>query len=684
MPPAPSTARRAVQSPARAPLDMSVGPGEPAQGAPPAARHVLVTLAILAAAAAIAAPTTLHAPLAAGQPLLFVLNAVLLPFWLGCFAFPVLHLVRNLAHFYGSLGPARRNSRRLVCTPRAPIPPEAWPSVSILVPVYCESFTEVIRPTLERALRAARGRARVIVFDDGLDVLAAGDLAGLIGRLAAAERTHGLSREERQAAERLAFYRERGVGFIARSRAGRVGLFKKASNLNDGMNLADAVEARLTTLAPEARDAAYPRALREALATWPRTTWAEGDIRLGELLVILDKDSEMPEGVIEATLPEFLADERLGYTQHRTRVVNTGDGFFARWLGRFTEQLFFVSFPLSAASGEMPPLVGHNAFLRTAALRAVARTRPGWTQYWGERVSEDLELAMRLVSAGWLGRYVAFPGLDFGERVTRTYAEEARRFHKFAFGAAELMFNPIPEMAARGVLTPTFRGFLASPRVAWHDKVAIVVYLMSYWALAFPFLALPALGAALAAGAAWRHVAFSTVWTVVLCLFVFLVVSGMVNQHVRNDLAASGGGLTPTGAREELRSSLFLVALHSALAWPSVTGLLAHLLGRRPQFCATNMDALAAASWPRLLRELWREHARQLLASASVLVLLVALELFASQRLGVHAWFGFCVIAASHIAVPHALNPILVERVAAGARGVLERVRDGIAADPAR
>jgi cellulose synthase/poly-beta-1,6-N-acetylglucosamine synthase-like glycosyltransferase len=36
----------------------------------------------------------------------------------------------------------------------------------------------------------------------------------------------------------------------------------------------------------------------------------QGDVRVGDIIVQLDKDSVMPPDVIRATVPEFLADRR--------------------------------------------------------------------------------------------------------------------------------------------------------------------------------------------------------------------------------------------------------------------------------------------------------------------------------------------------------------------------------------
>jgi hypothetical protein len=120
------------------------------------------------------------------------------------------------------------------------------------------------------------------------------------------------------------------------------------------------------------------------------------------------------------------------------------------------------------------PLVGHSIFLRTDAVKQCGRMRmlrhaQRWlkniglpflpvdqigfsnlqannrAEYWSERhVSEDFELMIHLYNLGFNGRYCAYPDCEFEEGITRTFDEEAGRHRKFALGAHELIFNPLP------------------------------------------------------------------------------------------------------------------------------------------------------------------------------------------------------------------------------------------------
>ena len=87
-----------------------------------------------------------------------------------------------------------------------------WPSVTIQIPIFRESFDDTIRPTLDAAREAARryaastgARCNLLVCDDGLLHFAANDLERA---LAAARRTAPVERSAAQAelVARMAYY----------------------------------------------------------------------------------------------------------------------------------------------------------------------------------------------------------------------------------------------------------------------------------------------------------------------------------------------------------------------------------------------------------------------------------------------------------------------------------------------
>lgn len=67
---------------------------------------------------------------------------------------------------------------------------------------------------------------------------------------------------------------------------------------------------------------------------------------------------------------------------------------------------------IACANGEVAPFVGHNAFLRWSALQDAAFTdaADGKEKIWSENnVSEDFDMALRLLLKGYIVRYVSLP-----------------------------------------------------------------------------------------------------------------------------------------------------------------------------------------------------------------------------------------------------------------------------------
>jgi hypothetical protein len=169
------------------------------------------------------------------------------------------------------------------------------PKVTIQMPVYKEGMDSVIIPTV-RSLQAAMshyeshgGSANIFINDDGLR-------AGLT---------------EEQVQKRKDFYLDNRIGWVARPKHNgeegfvRKGKFKKASNMNFALNISQKVEAHMQAIA-EARMAEketdlvtdaeeeemYQTALARALEENP-LAMADGDIRVGEIILIVDSDTRV-------------------------------------------------------------------------------------------------------------------------------------------------------------------------------------------------------------------------------------------------------------------------------------------------------------------------------------------------------------------------------------------------------
>ena len=87
--------------------------------------------------------------------------------------------------------------------------------------------------------------------------------------------------------------------------------------------------------------------------------------------------------------------------------------------------------------GEVAPFVGHNAFLRWSAVQDAAFVDPadGKTRQWSEaNVSEDFDLALRLLLKGYTLRWATYSNGGFKEGVSLTVVDELARWQKYAYG----------------------------------------------------------------------------------------------------------------------------------------------------------------------------------------------------------------------------------------------------------
>lgn len=434
------------------------------------------------------------------------------------------------------------NTKYCSIIPETKSPEADWLDVTIQIPVYKESLVDVLMPTL-RSCAASRDYyekctnkcCNIVVCDDGMMALLRDNfpaaemlwenivkthgrklkLSKLLANVPRASRQHlkGLkSKHVYEVFHRMLYYYHHDIGFVARSMVDRRGKFKKASNLNGHLRLSLGAQQTVEQAGGD-RSVTFEEALIEEVHNedGSRFIMFGNNIRIGHLICVNDADARMAEKVILKTVPEFLNDKSLGFTQHTTKTMSEqrNESYFTRMLGVYTDALYQGHFLLSSILGCHPPLVGHSIFLRTEAVKQCGRVRTlrkaqQWLEriglhflpvdqvgfanlqaenrieYWSEsHVSEDFELMIHLYSLGFNGRYCAYPDCEFQEGITRTFDEEAGRHRKFALGAHELVFNPFQEMMSHGIFTPIFRTFVTCDIPSYY-KIFLTAYLSSY------------------------------------------------------------------------------------------------------------------------------------------------------------------------------------------------------------
>jgi cellulose synthase/poly-beta-1,6-N-acetylglucosamine synthase-like glycosyltransferase len=263
---------------------------------------------------------------------------------------------------------------------------EAWLDVTIQIPVYKESLQEVMMPTLKSCLvarndyiRKSEGaRCNIVICDDGMmaylkNNFAAAEmlwetieatkgkyfkLSQLLQKVPKPSRRHlkGLSSQSvYEVFHRMLFYYHYKIGFVARSTWDRRGKFKKASNLNSHLRLVWGAEQ---IAASENMSLAEALVENSHNSDGSRFTMFGGDVAIGHLILINDADARMSQSVIIKTVPEFLNDKGLGFTQHATKTLDDqrGESFYINMLSAYTDALYQGHFLLSSILGCHPPL----------------------------------------------------------------------------------------------------------------------------------------------------------------------------------------------------------------------------------------------------------------------------------------------------------------------------------------
>ena len=173
---------------------------------------------------------------------------------------------------------------------------------------------------------------------------------------------------------RMLFYYHFQIGWVSRSTIDRRGKFKKASNLNTHLRLNFGAEDLAKSTGKSFEDALLEVSHSDDGA---RYIMFGNNVRIGHLICVNDADARMQPAVILKTIPEFLNDKNLGFTQHATKTMDDqrGESYYLNLISAYTDSLYQGHFLLSSILGCHPPLVGHSIFLRSEAIKQCGRLR---------------------------------------------------------------------------------------------------------------------------------------------------------------------------------------------------------------------------------------------------------------------------------------------------------------------
>jgi len=381
---------------------------------------------------------------------------------------PISNCLSN-SRYYSGVAPNIRKAYQMGFDP---------PHITIQMPVYKEGLNAVIRPTVESLKEAIShyelngGTASIFINDDGMQLI-----------------------PEEEANARKKFYHNNNIGWVARPGHNvdgfiRAGKFKKASNMNFALNIANRTEDFINANWEKNSHVRYDDVYAEALAAVLEEdgrAWAAGNIRIGEHILIVDSDTRVPHDCLINGAAELYLNPEVAIIQHSCSVMQVVGDYFENAITWFTNNIY-TAIRVSIASGEVAPFVGHNAFLRWKAIQSVAvKDESGVDKFWSEsHVSEDFDIAIRLQVAGNVVRFASYHNGGFKEGVSLTVYDELARWEKYAYGCNELVFNPIYTWLYRGPFTALFRKFLWS-NMQISSKITISGYIITYYAIAAAF-----------------------------------------------------------------------------------------------------------------------------------------------------------------------------------------------------
>ncbi|KAL7418822.1 hypothetical protein Q5752_006506 [Cryptotrichosporon argae] len=590
----------------------------------------------------------------------FALAAVL-PLLLFVIAFPCSVIVGGFCQILGPIAQFHRNTAFYSAVKPARDSSVPLSSITVQMPVYKEDLADVIIPTIDSLKKAITtyerqgGSVNVIVCDDGLQLL---------------------SEEERN--RRIQYYSLNNVAYVARPAHGqdgflRRGRFKKAGNLNYCNTLSWEIEDIMDELRPAKqaeleigpeqwleRDEreVYADALKIAVDASEGRTWAAGNVRIGEIILLIDSDTRVPEDCFMDASHEMRQSPQVAIIQHASGVMQVAHHFFENGMAFFTNMLQ-IGISLMVANGEVAPFVGHNAFLRWSALQECAEIDPfdGKPRIWSENhVSEDFQIALTLQTKGWILRWATYSDNQFEEGVSLTCNDERARWQKYAWGCSEIVFNPFRYWFTRGPFTPLFRKFLWSPIPA-HSKWSIMAYMFSYYAIAFGWIG-SILNFVLIGVFAIQDSFYVDSWEVFfICLLVFQGLSNVGTMILRYRLKLANSG---RDALAQIKWMPYFAVFFSGLSLSVAASLVSHLVSYNMVWTSTSKSVEKSNFFqqvPIILRVYWFQITLSVVLLAGMVISTTELIPHNYRVYSMEAILPLAYNYGIHLVWPFLLNP---------------------------
>nr|GAT50238.1 predicted protein [Mycena chlorophos]GAT50239.1 predicted protein [Mycena chlorophos] len=386
--------------------------------------------------------------------------------------------------------------------------------------------------------------------------------------------------------------------------------------------------------------------------------------RLGEFILIVDSDTVVPEDCLRDAAREMVECPTVGIIQHESDVMQVAHHFFENGFTYFTRRINRC-ISMACANGEVAPFMGHNAFLRWRALQDAAFVDPadGKEKIWSEsNVSEDFDMALRLLLRGYIIRWATYSKGGFKEGVSLTIDDELNRWQKYAYGCSELLFHPLVQWWRRGPVTAQIHKFLWCKPAPMHYKISMMAYMFSYYGIA----ASVTIGVINYVLLGWQfpvdgfYRGSFEIWLACTVVFFGTGTIGYTLLEYRlghKDLF--------WGALTNLKWIPFFFFFFGGLGIPVSQAILAHLFSYNIQWSATIKEVQRSNFFkeiPKICKRFWFPLLASVIIIGGMIVAstsLVPLE----WRVTGEAWgviFPLAVVAACHILFPIVLNPWLM------------------------
>lgn len=407
--------------------------------------------------------------------------------------------------------------------------------------------------------------------------------------------------------------------------------------------------------------------------------------RIGSIILLVDADTVVPADCFRDAAREFGEDQgaEVGVLQHESDVLQVAHHYFENAIAFFTRRIN-KCISMMCANGEVAPFVGHNAFLRWSALQDAAfgggdvnsssasTPNPGpgpdaggnraQVKIWSEdNVSEDFDMALRLLRQGYIVRWATYSKGGFKEGVSLTVDDELNRWQKYAYGCNELLFNPFVKWFYKGPINSQIHKFIWSP-APLHYKISMLAYMFSYYGIAasatISLINYVMLGFQFPTDEFYMH-SFE-VW---LATFVVFFGAGNVGYVLLQYRLGEKGIVS--GAIECFGWIPFFFFFFGGLSIPLSQAILAHMFSYNITWSATKKEVERSNFFkevPKICKRFWFPLLVCILLIAGIVIVSTSLVPYQWQLTG-NAWaviFPLSVVCACHILFPIVLNPWLM------------------------